>query len=92
MGGRGPQPLGWTALAVVVIAYAHVILELAGAGLALALAARIVTAAPWRMLVDRVMARQPHRGRRGRDATGSTPATFDAAAGDREIERFARKD
>ena len=45
MGGHGSHPLGWTVLALVVVAYAHVILELAGAGLALAIAARIMTAA-----------------------------------------------
>ena len=32
MGGHGSHPLGWTVLALVVVAYAHVILELAAAG------------------------------------------------------------
>jgi hypothetical protein len=43
MGGHGSHPLAWTVLALVVVAYAHVILELAAAGLALAIAARIMT-------------------------------------------------
>ena len=75
MGGRGSHPLGWTALALVVVAYAHVILVLAGAGLALAIAVRILTAAPGRVLVDRVMARQDRRERSGRDATATTRPT-----------------
>ena len=65
MGGHGSHPLGWTVLALVVVAYAHVILELAAAGLALAIATRIMTGTPWRLLVDRVLSRYDRRGRRG---------------------------
>ena len=52
-----------------MVAYAHLILVLAGAGLMLAIAARILTAAPGRVLVDRLMARRDRRERSGRDAT-----------------------
>ena len=68
MGGHGSHPLGWTVLALVVVAYAHVILELAAAGLALAIATRVMTGTPWRPLVDRVLSRHDRRGGRGRDA------------------------
>jgi len=71
MGGHGSHPLGWTMLALVVVAYAHVILELAAAGLALAIAARIMIAAPWRVLVDRVTSSYDRRGRRGRPLVGA---------------------
>ena len=54
MGGRGSHPLGWTALALVMVAYAHLILVLAGAGLMLAIAARILTALPGGCSLDRL--------------------------------------
>ena len=65
MGGHGSHPLGWTVLALVVVAYAHVILELAAAGLAVAIATRVMTGTPWRALVDRVRSSYDRRGRRG---------------------------
>ena len=89
MGGHGSHPLGWTMLALVVVAYAHVILELAAAGLALAIAARIMTAAPWRALVDRVTS---SHHRRGRDAVGAAGSTSVASASGREVEPSASKD
>jgi hypothetical protein len=79
MGGHGSHPLGWTVLALVVVAYAHVILELAAAGLALAIAARIVTAAPWRALVDRLRSGQGARGRRTHSAMATPRLTSEAA-------------
>jgi hypothetical protein len=89
MGGHNSHPLGWTVLALVVVAYAHVILELAAAGLALAVAARIMTAAPWRVLVDRVTSGYAWR-RRDRAATGATRSSATSAAG-REVDPSARK-
>jgi hypothetical protein len=71
MGGHGSHPLGWTVLALVVVAYAHVILDLAAAGRALAIAARIMTAAPWRVLVEWVTSSYGRRGQRDRDAVGT---------------------
>ena len=64
MGGHGSHPLGWTVLALVVVAYAHVILELAGgrAG-ARDRGADPDRRTPWRVLVDRVMSRHDRRGR-----------------------------
>ncbi len=92
MRGHGSHPLGWTMLALVVVAYAHVILELAAAGLALAIAARIMTAAPWRVLVDRVTSSHDRRGRRGRDAVGPDGSRPAASAGRREVGPPARND
>jgi hypothetical protein len=91
MGGHGSDPLGWTVLALVVVAYAHVILELAAAGLALAIAARIMTASPWRVLVDRVTSSYARRGRRDRDAVGAAGSTSAAASG-REVDPSPRRD
>jgi hypothetical protein len=79
-------------LALVVVAYAHVILELAAAGLALAIAARIMTAAPWRVLVDRVASSYDRRGRRGGDVVGAAGARAAASESGREVEPSARKD
>jgi hypothetical protein len=89
MGGHGSHPLGWTVLALVVVAYPHVILELAAAGLALAIAARIMTAAPWRVLVDRVTSSYGRQGRRNRAAVGATGSSA-ASAGAREVDPSAR--
>ena len=92
MGGHG-SPLGWTVLALVVVAYAHVILELAAAGLALAIAARIMTASPWRVLVDRVTSRYDRRvGGRGRDAIVTAASTSGASADRRDVDPAARND
>jgi hypothetical protein len=91
MGGHGSHPLGWTVLALVVVAYAHVILELAAAGLALAIAARIMTAAPWRVLIDRVTSGSGRRGRPGRDAVGAAGSTSAASASGREIDPSPRR-
>jgi hypothetical protein len=92
MGGHGSHPLGWTMLALVVVAYAHVILELAAAGLALAIAARIMTAAPWRVLIHRVTSSCDPRGRRGRHAVGAAGTGSAASANGREVDPSARKD
>lgn len=92
MGGRGSHPLGWTALALVVVAYAHLILVLAGAGLMLAIAARILTAAPGRVLVDRLMARHDRRERSGRDATATKRPRCEASPSGRQGDRSAERD
>jgi len=86
MGGHGSHPLGWTMLALVVVAYAHVILELAAAGLALAIAARVMTATPWRPLVDRVLSRYDQRGGRRREAIASPAPRSGASADRRDID------
>ena len=86
MGGHGSHPLGWTVLALVVVAYAHAIVELAAAGLALAIAARIMTDSPWRVLVDRMTSSYGRRRRRDRDAGGSTGSQSAAVASGREID------
>jgi hypothetical protein len=78
-------------LALVVVAYAHVILELAAAGLALAIAARIMTAAPWPVLVNRVTSRYGRRRPRDRDAVTAIGSTAASASG-REVDPSARKD
>ena len=90
MGGHGSHPLGWTVLALVVVAYAHVILELAAAGLALAIATRIMTGTPWRPLVDRVLARHDRRGGRGRNAIAGPASTSGASADPRDVDPSAR--
>jgi hypothetical protein len=90
MGGHGSHPLGWTVLALVVVAYAHVILELAAAGLALAIVARIMTASPWRVLVDRVTSSYGPRRRPDRDAVGGNGSTSAASASGRELDPSAR--
>jgi hypothetical protein len=89
MGAHGSHPLGWTVLALVVVAYAHVILELTAAGLALAIAARIMTAATWRSLVDRVTSSYDRRGRRDRAAVGATGSSATSAAA-REVDPSTR--
>ena len=92
MGGHGTHPLGWTMLALVIVAYAHVILELAAAGLALAIATRIMTAAPWRVLVDRMTSTCGRRRRRDRDVVGPAGPKSAASATGREVDPTARKD
>jgi hypothetical protein len=89
MGGHGSHPLGWTVLALVVVAYAHVILELAVAGLALAIATRVVTGTPWRPLVDRVLCRYDLRGGRGRDAIAAPTSAPRASAERRGVDPSA---
>jgi hypothetical protein len=42
MRGHGSTPLGWAATLLIAVAYAHVLLELAGAMLAVAVAARLL--------------------------------------------------
>ncbi len=39
---RGHKPVGWAATLVIAVAYAHVLLELAGAVLAIAVAMRLL--------------------------------------------------
>ena len=90
MGGHGSRPLGWTVLALVVVAYAHVILELAAAGLALAIAMRVMTGPPWRPLVDRVLSRHDWRGGRSRDAIAAPTSTPGASADRRDVDPPAR--
>jgi hypothetical protein len=92
MGGHGSHPLGWTVLALVVVAYAHVILEIAAAAVALAIAARIMTGAPWQTLVGWVMSWPDRRARRRRDATDSLRPPVDVQAGSGEVDRPARQD
>jgi len=69
MGGHGSHPLGWTVLVLVVVTYAHVILELAAAGLALAIAVRILGGPATAPLSDRLARCQDQIGRRPRDAS-----------------------
>ena len=90
MGGHGSDPLGWTVLALVVVAYAHVILELAAAGLALVIAARVMTATQWRLVVDRVLSRYGRRGGRGREAIAAPAATAGASADRRSVDPSVR--
>ncbi len=45
---RGHNPLGWAATLLIAVAYAHVLLELAGAVLAVAVAVRLLVASPIR--------------------------------------------
>lgn len=93
MGGHGSNLLGWTVLALVVVAYAHVILELAAAGLALAIATRVMTGTPWRPLVDLVLSRHDRRvGGRGRDAIATAASTSGASADRRDVDPAARHD
>lgn len=87
MGGHGSHPLGWTVLALVLVAYVHVILELAAAGLALAIAARIMTAVPWSTFAERVMVRRVRRPRGGVDAPAAERSRFEVLAGGLEGER-----
>jgi hypothetical protein len=86
MGGHGSHPLGWTVLALVVVAYAHVILELAAAGLALAIATRVMTGTPWRVLVDRVLPRHDRRRGRGRDTIATSAPTPGASTDRRDVD------
>jgi len=92
MGGHGSHPLEWTMLALVVVAYAHVILELAVAGLALAITVGIVTAAPARTLLDRVMSHQNGRRRPRVDDAGPRGSTSEAAADGRAVDRPGKHD
>ena len=90
MGGHGSHPLGWTVLALVVVAYAHVILELAAAGLALVIAARVMTATQWRLVVDRVLSRYGRPGGRGREAIAPPAPTAGASADRRGVDPSVR--
>ena len=90
MGGHGSHPLGWTVLALVVVAYAHVILELAAAGLALVIAARVMTATQWRLVVDRVLSRYGRPGGRGREAIAPPAPTAGASADRGGVDRSVR--
>jgi len=83
MGGHGSHPLGWTMLALVVVAYAHVILELTAAVLALAIATRVMAGTPWRPLVDRVLSRYDRRGGGRRREAIAAPAPTSGASADR---------
>ena len=87
MGGRGSHPFGWVALALVVVAYARVILELAGAALALAIAVRILTAVPWRPLAARMVSRGNRAVRRGTDEAATERSRFEVLPGGREGDR-----
>jgi hypothetical protein len=90
MGGHGSHPLCWTVLALVVVAYSHVILELAAAGLALAIAARVITTTPWRPLVDRVLSRYGRRDGRGCDAIATAASPPGPSADRRGVDPSAR--
>jgi hypothetical protein len=92
MGGHGSHPLGWTVLALVVVAYAHVILETAAAALALAIATRIMIGAPWKTLVSRVMFWPDRRARRRRDRTDRLRAAVDAQPSSGDVNRSAAQD
>ena len=92
MGGHGSHPLGWAALALVVVAYAHVIFELALAALALAIAARVMTGAPWRSVVGWMTSRPDGRLRRRRDRTDRLRAAAGAQANSGEVDRSAAQE
>jgi len=87
MGGRGTHPLGWAALALVVVAYARVILELAGAAAALAIAVRILTAVPWSPLVAQMTSRRNRPVRRGAGEAAAERSRFDVLPGGCEGDR-----
>jgi hypothetical protein len=92
MGGHGSHPLAWTVLALVVVAYAHVILELACAGLALAIATRVVTRASAWMLVDRLMPGNARRKRGGRSAIAAQASRSAAPVTGRGVDRAGDRD
>ena len=56
MGVRTPGPVGWAAVALLAVAYAHVLLELAGAALAIAIAVRLLGRPARGAIGDRVRA------------------------------------
>ena len=87
MGRRGSHPLGWTVLALLVVAYAHVILELAGAAVALAVAVRILAARPPGTLVGWIVSWQQRRGRRDRRDLAARRSSVEAPASGREFDR-----
>jgi hypothetical protein len=72
MGGHGSHPLGWTVLALVVVAYAHVILELTAAALALAITAWILGGLGRHSLAGRLSRHQDRIGRRRRGVIVTT--------------------
>jgi hypothetical protein len=81
MRGHGSHPLGWTALALVVVSYAHVILEMAAAGLALAIAVRILGCPARAAFADRLARFQGRIGRHDRDVTADPCSTFESPPG-----------
>jgi hypothetical protein len=87
MGSRGTHPLSWAALALLLVAYAHVILELAGATVALAVAVRILAARPPGTLVGWIVCWQERRDRRGRRGLGTRRSSVEAPASGREFDR-----
>jgi hypothetical protein len=87
IGGHGSHPLGWTVLALVVVAYAHVILEHATAGLALAIALGILGGPARAALVDRLAHCQGRLGRRGRDVVTGERSTSGSARGRQASQR-----
>jgi hypothetical protein len=62
MRGQAQTPFGWAALALVVVAYAHVILEIVVAMLAVAVAARVAMSPAPGLAI-----RQLHRYRRAHE-------------------------
>jgi hypothetical protein len=87
MGRHSSHPLGWTVLALLVVAYAHVILELAGAAVALAVAVRILAARPPGTLAGWIVSRQERRGRQDRRDLATRRSSVEAPAGVREFDR-----
>jgi hypothetical protein len=74
-------------LALLVVAYAHVILELAGAAVALAVAFRILAARPPGTLAGWIVSWQQRRGRRDRRDLATRRSSVEAPAGVREFDR-----
>jgi hypothetical protein len=64
--GPSHSPLGWAAVLLIVVAYAHVILEIAVALLAIAVAARVMMS-PAPGLIAAHLARQMQRRRAARE-------------------------
>jgi len=54
MGVRIPRPVGWAAVALLAVAYAQVLVELAGAALAVAIAVRLLGGPVREAIGDRV--------------------------------------
>jgi hypothetical protein len=86
MGGQGSHPLGWATVALIVVAYAHVIFEVAAAVLLLVIAARALCS-PTPELLAREVRRRVHRHRR-RGEIERYVARHEAADGDTEKQRL----
>ena len=71
---RGHNPVGWAATLLIAVAYAHVLLELAGAVLAVAVAARVLLSPVRTALCARARECRLPGGRRVAVVIGGRPA------------------